>query len=574
MIRQAWQSVAGRFAAGLGAIADHLGNPVSVAALREPQTSRVGHLKREFDAHPARGITPARLQALLTQAEGGNLVGMLELADDMEERDGHLYAEMAKRKGAVSVLEWDVHAPDGASAAEESLAAEVREWLRGLPELGDVLLGMMDGVLKGFAAHELVWSPEPGLGRNRLTPAFTWRPQRWFTVAEDRSTLMLRAPTAGGGPGALRGLNGAAEPLQPFGWLMHQHHARSGYATRSSLCRVLAWPYLFKHYSVRDLAEFLEIFGLPLRLGKYPAGASDSEKQALLAAVVGIGHNAAGIIPQGMAIDFQRAADGSAVPFTAMWDRMEAIESRVILGQTLTASEGQHGTQALATVHNEVRLDIRNADARQVEYTLNTQLIRAYCLVNHSGVDLARLPRFELDTADADDMALYAANLPRLAAAGMRIGVEWAHKKLRIPVAEESEPILTAMLPAPVGAGRGTGGASGDGDPAQAQDAEPLAARAPGAPPGPPRDAIDVLVDAELAHWRPMLEPMVQPLLSEVEKALAAGESLEAFAQRLPGLPRLMDAQPMADRLARAAFGARVFGEAGLELGGEAGARR
>lgn len=571
MIRQAWQSVAGRFAAGLGAITDHFGNPVRVAALREPQTSRVGHLKREFDAHPARGITPARLQALLTQAEAGNLVGMLELADDMEERDGHLYAELAKRKGAISVLEWDVHAPDGASAAEEALAAEVREWLRGLPELGDVLLGMMDGVLKGYAAHELVWSPEPGLGRNRLTPAFAFRPQRWFTVAEDRNTLMLRAPAAGGAPGALRGLNGAAEPLQPFGWLMHQHHARSGYATRASLCRVLAWPYLFKHYSVRDLAEFLEIFGLPLRLGKYPAGASDNEKQALLAAVVGIGHNAAGIIPQGMAIDFQRAADGSAVPFTAMWDRMEAIESRVILGQTLTASEGQHGTQALATVHNEVRLDIRNADARQVEYTLNTQLIRAYCLINHAGVDPIRLPRFALDTADADDMALYAANLPRLAAAGLRIGVEWAHKKLRIPMAEEAEPILTAALPARVGAG-GAAPGDGDGDPADPQDAEPLAAR-PRAPAGraaPPRDAIDDLVDAELANWRPMLAPMVEPLLAEVRNALAAGESLEAFAQRLPELLRLMDAQPMAERLALAAFGARLAGEAGLDLGGAA----
>lgn len=540
-------------------ILDQYGHKVDLSALREPQTSRTGHLQREFDQHPARGLTPARLQAIMGQAELGNLVDQLELADDMEERDGHIYAELLKRKGAVSALEWDIHPPERATPAEEMLAAEVREWLQGLPEFADVLFDMMDGVLKGFAMHELVWGPEPGLGPKRLTPSFTFRPQRWFTVAEDRNTLLLRS--AGGG--RVQGLSGAAEPLQPFGWMEHKPKSRSGYLTRSSLARVLAWPYLFKNYSVRDLAEFLEIFGLPLRLGKYPAGASDTEKSTLLQAVVNIGHNAAGIVPQGMAIEFQKAAEGSAVPFTAMWDRMEAIESRVILGQTLSGSEGQHGTQALGTVHNEVRMDIRNADARQIEQTINTQLVRAYCLINHgAAIAPQRMPRFVLDTGDAEDMALYAENLPKLAGAGMRIGTAWAHKKLRIPQADEGEELLRATAPAsqpqPQPAGRGP-------MPAASQpNAAGLAARAAATP--PPRDAIDDLVDAELAHWRPMLAPMIEPLIAELNNALAQGESLAAFAERLPTLAQTLDAQPLAERLAKAAFSSRLAGEAELDL--------
>nr|WP_321167236.1 DUF935 family protein [Pseudomonas aeruginosa] len=39
--------------------------------------------------------------------------------------------------------------------------------------------------------------------------------------------------------------------------------------------RVLVWPYLFKNYSVGDLAEFLEIYGIPMRVGKYPTGATE-----------------------------------------------------------------------------------------------------------------------------------------------------------------------------------------------------------------------------------------------------------------------------------------------------------
>ena len=162
-------------------ILDHHGQPIDLAAIREPQTARVAHLQREFDSHPARGLTPARLQSILGRAEQGDLIGQLELADDIEERDGHVFAELCKRRGVITALEWDVHAPDDATAAEQALADEVDEWLESLPEFGDVLLGMSDAMLKGFAMHEMVWVPD-GPGRlharettEELRPGSTFR---------------------------------------------------------------------------------------------------------------------------------------------------------------------------------------------------------------------------------------------------------------------------------------------------------------------------------------------------------------------------------------------------------------
>jgi phage gp29-like protein len=87
--------------------------------------------------------------------------------------------------------------------------------------------------------------------------------------------------------------------LMPFGWMVHKHNAKTGFTGQSGLYRVLVWPYLFKNFAVRDLAEFLEIYGLPARVGKYMAGATDQDKDALFEALVTLGHNAAGIIPQG-----------------------------------------------------------------------------------------------------------------------------------------------------------------------------------------------------------------------------------------------------------------------------------
>lgn len=549
-------------------ILDQHGQPISTRDLREPQTAGVRWLAREFDEHPARGLTPERLAGILRQAEDGDLVAQLELADDIEERDGHAYAELAKRKMAVIGLEWSVQPPPRATAAEQGMTEAVAEWLGGLPEFGDVMLGMMDAVLKGFAAHELVWQPAAG---GRLEPTFSFTPQRWFTSSPDRRGLMLRSLQAT--PADDSGLPPKmAEPLRPGAWLMHVHPARSGYLTRNGLVRVLAWPYLFKHYATRDLAEFLEIFGLPLRLGRYPAGASDREKQTLLAAVTAIGHNAAGIIPAGMAIDFQRAADGTEGPFDSMIDRMEAIESKVIVGQTLTAQQGNTGSQALGKVHNEVRHDIRDADARQIEQTINGQLIRLYCTINFAGADPRRLPRFALDTGEAEDIAVYATNLPRLAQAGLQIGVDWAHDRLRIPKAKDGQPVIS-------GAGATAPGADATGLPAgtAAQSAAGLQAAlvhlvaALAARPTLPAaagstDALDPLIAAAAADWQPVLGPMVQPLLAELDKAVAAGESLQAFAQRLPEIVAAMDSSALGEHLARAAFVGRLAGESGAQL--------
>lgn len=526
-------------------ILDHLGNPIQAAAIRTPQTAQTAHLAREFDAHPARGLTPATLHALMVAAEQGDIIRQLDLADDMEERDGHLYAELDKRKGAVAALEWAVVEPERASAAEKKLTEQLREWLGAIDDFEDLLRGMMDAALKGFANHELVWKLQDGV----LIPAITFRPQRWFTVdKETRNQLRLR--TLGSADG---------EPLTPFGWISHVHKTRNGYLARGGLVRVLAWPYLFKNFATRDLAEFLEIYGLPLRLGKYPAGASDDEKRKLLQAVTQIGHNAAGIVPQSMAIEFQAAAQGVDAPFGSMIDRMDAVQSKAILGQTLTASEGQHGTQALGNVHNEVRLDIRDSDARQVEATLTRQLLWPLAALNVPGADPRRCPRFVFDTGEAEDLALYAEALPKLAAIGVRIPVKFAHEKLRIPEPADGEAVLHAPA-APA--------APPPGEDDDARPAKPAALQAAlAADPGQARrDAMDELIDEALADWELILTPMVEPVLDAVTEAIAGGESLESLRARLPELLAGMDARPMAERLARAAFMARLAGAADLDV--------
>ncbi len=421
-------------------IIDIHGNPLQREVLTEPQTSRLGTLHREFAEHPSRGLTPVRLARILEAAEQGNLQAQADLFADIEEKDAHIFSEMAKRKNAILNIPWSIVPPKNASAQEKNDAEWMNEVLSELDGFEDFLLGMMDGIGYGYSNTEIEWELN---GKLRMPKALHHRPASWFCLAQDKQDeLRLRTTSADG------------EPLWSFGWIKHVHRAKTGYIARCGLHRVLAWPYLFKNYGIRDLAELLEIYGIPLRLGKYPSGTGEKEKATLLRAVTALGHSAAGIIPEGMSIEFEAIAAASHDPFMALVDWAERSVSKAVLGGTLTSqADGKTSTNALGNVHNEVRIDLRTSDARQIAATVKRDLIYSIYVLNRGPVtDIRRLPTLEFDTVEPEDLKMYADALPSLVSIGMEIPANWVHGKLAIPKRNGDEPVLTrAAQPLPAG---------------------------------------------------------------------------------------------------------------------------
>lgn len=383
----------------------------------------------EFE-HPAIGLTPLKVHALLTQAEAGNMNAMLALFEDMEERDLHLLAEMSKRKRTVAKLDWSIKAPKNADANEQKYTEVISELMGIIENFEDIITDSLDAIGKGFSCHELHWVRE---GNVWLINDMQWHvPQRFIIDPFNQRKLLL----AGNGLGD-------DEPLWENAWLVHTHKAKSGYLVRGGLHRALVWSYVFKNYSVRDLAEFLEIYGLPLRLGTYPAGATNGEKMTLLRAVMDIGHRAAGIIPQGMMIDFKEAAKGSSDPFMDMIKWCEMSQSKAILGGTLTSqADGKSSTNALGKVHDETRLEIRDSDAKQLASSISRDVIGALMRINYPNVSPRRYPKFVFDLAETEDIGVYSEALPKLVSIGMQIPAPWAHKRLGIPMVSGDEPVL------------------------------------------------------------------------------------------------------------------------------------
>lgn len=404
--------------------------PSTTTPPAEPQTAQLTSLHREVARHPARGLTPSRLANILDAAENGDVVAQYELFEDMEEKDAHILAEMGKRRRALLSVGWDVQPPPRASAAEKKAAEGVKELLGRIKDFESVLFDLTDAIGKGFSCLELEWT---FVERQHRVASLSFRPQSWFKLHRSQRQQEIR----------LRDNSADGAPLWPFGWVVHSSKAKSGWLERAALFRALVWPYLFKNYSVGDLAEFLEIYGIPVRIGKYHSTATEKEKLTLLRALASISHNASGIIPEGMSLDFLDAATGDPKAFELMIDWCERSQSKAILGATLT-SQADRGsnTNALGNVHNEVRKDLRDGDAKQLASTLTRDLLYPLAALNFGITAEDRAPVFVFDLDEGEDLKLYSEALPPLVDSGLLVPVAWAHEKLRIPLPKDGEAVL------------------------------------------------------------------------------------------------------------------------------------
>ncbi|UNM95677.1 DUF935 family protein [Ignatzschineria rhizosphaerae] len=414
----------------MGVIVDQWGRPI----VGEMQTEMSEQLSRIAQSAPdavASGLTPRKLAGVVQSAYGGDLSAISDLGHELETKNGHLFAEMSKRKRSITLLDWSLKPPKNATPEEERDTEMIEEALRDADWFNDMLFDALDGILKGFSCQELQWNTEGEIIRPKKV---IWRPQSMFTVnQDDRNDLRINDGSMGG------------QALRKFGWIQHRAPAMSGYLGETTLTNVLAWPFIFASYPIRDMLEFLEIYGIPMRLGKYPSGATDKEKSTLLNAIMSIGHNAGGIIPQGMAIDFQEAAQGGSAEFLSVIEWAEKMISKIILGGTLTSqADGVTSTNALGTVHDGGRKEIMHSDIAALEPTITRDLIIPMWVMNAGSYSRpTRYPRFEIDTSEPEDLAYYATALPAFVGMGLRIPKSWAHDKLQIPEAAEDEEILS-----------------------------------------------------------------------------------------------------------------------------------
>ncbi|HQS08729.1 MAG: hypothetical protein B7Y12_02130 [Rhizobiales bacterium 24-66-13] len=520
-------------------ILDAYGRPIQRAELkREKSGPTVTGVRAPYSgSHPAAGLTPQRLAHVLRESIDGDPLRYLELAEDMEERDLHYLGVLGIRKRQVAGLEVTVEAAsdDARDVAAADLVREVIERDSFVDEVIDVL----DAIGKGFSVTEIIWDTSEGQWRPR---ALKFRDPRFFTFDPvDRETPLLREA-------------GTDVPLAPGAYITHFAKVKSGLPIRGGLARAAAWSFLFKSFVAKDWAIFCEAYGQPLRLGKFGTGASQEDKDTLLRAVSSIGADYAAIIPESMAVEFVKAdLSGSHDLYEKRANWLDQQVSKAVLGQTGT-TDSIAGGYAVGKVHDGVRGDIEDADARQLAATLNRDLTLPLCRLNFG--PLRTYPRIRIGRPDEVDVEKLVKNVAALVPLGLKVGMSTMRDKIGLPDPADDEELLGAPAPAP----------APEPDPRKSQQdpVPPLRSAvhraALSSRPVPPRtDAIDDAVGRILddGGWEPLLEPLLSGLEARLAEVTTLAEAEALLADHLAW----MGTDVLATKLAQATFAARLAGE-------------
>lgn len=447
--------------------------------------------------------------------------------------DAHVGGCIRRRKAAVQGFEYRVNRGK-ASARSTKMCEDVLEKLK-VPRL---LHEMMDAVFFGWQPQEVIWQP-PGAGPN-LPAEVIAKPVHWFGFDSD---AQLRFKTRE------QPLLGELQPPRKFLVTAQEASYANPYGFADlSMC---FWPTVFKRGGLKFWVTFTEKFGTPWVVAKTPRNTPGPENDKLLGQLEAMVQDAVAVIPDDASVGIVEAGGkgGSADLYERLLMFCRSEIAIALLGQNQSTEASAN--RASATAGLEVAKDLRDGDARLCESSINL-LFRWIVDVNEG--EGAPAPTFELYEQEAVD-EVQAKRDKTLSESGVRFTPAYWKRTYNLQDGDiETTPTPPALSnAASAGFQQGAGQASfAEGSlPGNGHDAEP--------------DAIDALVNAELAQWQPMMSPMAKTLQAAIDKAVANGETAEQLIARLPDLLTELDADALAQALTRSAFTARLAGSAGVE---------
>ena len=506
--------------------------PLDLTALRDEiaAPTLVG-IRSVWVPSVAPGLTPARLsELLLSSAETNISEEYLYLAEEMEERDPHYASVLGTRKRAVSGLEPSVAAASDDSHDQE-LADAVRE-LIAAPAFAFLVDDLLDALGKGYSVVEIMWDRTQRV----WTPqAYEWRFRLIFFSSTSPTGTKLR----------LRDYTPEGTPLPAAKFIVHLPRLKTGLPLRGGLARLVAVAYMCKSYTLKDWMTFAEVFGMPLRLGRYGPSATAEDIQTLIRAVSNLGTDAAAVLPDSMRIEFPAVVEGTATNlYRELAEWLDRQVSKAVLGQVAT-TEGTPGKLGNDAAQEDVRYDILKSDARTLAATLNRDLVRPYIDLNW-GLQKA-YPSILIMMEDAEDTQALATVLEKLVPLGLRVEASVIRDKLGLPDPPEGAEVLEvgATHASPLQQGRPTNRAMNQNE---------------GGEPDIFEEALQAALDASdevgATHASPLSisEELVAPILE------AADENPEQLLGRLAELYPDLDATALQDRLDRVLFVASLLG--------------
>lgn len=463
--------------------------------------------------------------------ERGN--GGVELYRDLK-RDGKVFAGLQKRQLALIGKPFQVEPIDKDSAKASGDAQELAGILKrcGFDKLCQDL---MEALIAGHSVAEIVWTVRD----QRVVPVrVPKRAQRRFVFVQndENSPPALQMLTR---ENMLTGI-----PVPPRKFIVHRVNAEDDNPYGTGLGLQLWWPVYFKRKGIVAWNKLNDRFGSPTPHGKYPRGASPKEKATLVDALRAMSNDGYLATPEGMEIALlESKLAGNVTTQEQLVRYMDEWIAEVLTGQE-PAAQGGGALAAASKERQNVRQDLTQADSDLLSETLNETLIAWICELNgFEPCQVFRQIKEEEDTkALAETDKLLSDMGYELDEDSLRARYGEGYRRKAVPPA--TGKLVVDNKKADAGLGPASFAEAG-----RRTDA---------------MDAMDALVDDELADWQPLMDPLTQPLERFLDAAAAQGLSAAEVVKRLPALLEAIDSRALTDSLTRTAFAAAAGGEAGL----------
>ncbi|CDO60820.1 Mu-like prophage FluMu protein gp29 [Candidatus Phaeomarinobacter ectocarpi] len=452
--------------------------------------------------------------------------GGLEIYEEVL-RDAQVFSCFQQRISALVSAEWEVRPAKGATDTASKKAADMLA-----EQLDNILFDqacrkMLYGLFYGYAIGEMLWVKD---GATFAIDAIKVRRARRFRYDKHGGLRLLTQNNMH---------EGELMPARKF-WTFTSGSQDDDTLYGRGLAYWCFWPALFKRHDLKFWLTFLDKYGGPTSIGKYPAGTSEEDINKLLGALVAMRSDSAVVMPDGMIAELLEATRGSAADFDKFHDRMDASISKVILSQTMTTDSGSSLSQS--EVHLDVREDVVKADADILCASFNQGPAKWLTEWNYPGAKPPQLWRAVEPPEDLDKLAERDTKIYQM---GYRPSAEYVKETY----GEGWEPDPTRQQDA-------TQTALQPGQETPAQFAEPGDASSP--------DIIQQATGDLYSDWEELMAPIVDPIRDQLESATSIEDFRDKIVDRLDG----MDDAQFAEHMARLGFSARLTGETGAPISG------
>ena len=299
-------------------------------------------------SRPRVSYSPGGFKRARQQYDAGNLSPLIRLMQGAAE-DSHVAGCLMGRRSGY-MRPWALVSPD-----DDDVAVERRDWLTGVLqrlEIRGLTEAIHDGRLYGYSVIDFDWSVEDG---RQVPTAWEHFDPHHFRYDDDGELRLIRG--------------NKLEQLTPTCLVVvPRRHPAMAPATRD---------YILKDYGVEAFASFLENFGEPFIMAKYPPGADDAFKAEVQKALDEIASSARGMAPEGTSIEVHQSTNYTGAHDTFI-DRAEKGISISLLGHANAVEQGSGLQIGDHPSSYEVRHDLAVDDMHFIDAALSRFVAEVY----------------------------------------------------------------------------------------------------------------------------------------------------------------------------------------------------